>query len=163
MRIVFGLIFFSTLFLLLSETKAHSYDFYCRLIRDIPVTIAKTERGDIPIIYWMSDRLSTDSTPQEWCTLVSRRFQAAQDNQQLNYLSTGIVNGEQVICTSDRVGGNCVDILLPLIPGSNPREIIEQLLDLRGLANGRAIEQGNNQELYINFSEYISRIPALND
>lgn len=150
----------SSILLFFSSAQSYAYDFFCASVRNIPTTMSRTERGDIPIIYWMSDRLPADLTPQKRCEIVSNRLQAAQDNQRLKYLSTGVINGQQVICTSDRHGGACLDTLFTLIPGSDPRKILTQLLDLRGLSNGRAIEQGDDQRIYINFSDYTSRIPA---
>lgn len=150
---------FSLLFISI-EAKAHDPDFFCGSKQGIPTTIARTERGNIPVIYWITEDLPGNLTPQSRCEQVSNKLQAAQDHQRLKYLSSGILNGQPVICTSDKPNGNCIDILFTLLTGSDPKHIINYL-DLRGLANGRAIEQGNDEQtIYIDFSEYLSRIPS---
>lgn len=152
--------FLSTSFLLFNlESKARSFDFYCGSSRGVPTTIARTENGNKPIIYWVSTNLPEGLTPQDRCQQVAKRLQAAQDNQRLSHLSSGSMNGQPVICVSDKFGGDCVDLLFTLKSGSDPKKILNQLLDLRGIANGRAIEQGNDKQIYINFMEYVKRIP----
>lgn len=153
-------LFTSTSFLMLSsESQARPLDFLCELRQGIPVTIYRTEGGNIPIIRWVSTNLPGGLTPQKRCHLVSDKLQAALDNQRLSYLATGRINGQPVICASDRVGGGCVDVLFTLKPGSDPKKTLKQLLYLPGLANGNAIEQGNDKQVYINFREYVRRIP----
>ena len=143
------------------ESKASSSeDFYCELRRGIPTTMVRTESGNKPIIYWVLTSYNEGLTPKDRCQQVSQKLQAAQDNHRLSHLSHGIMNGKQVICVSDRRGGDCVDILFELKPGSDPKKVLMQLLDLRGIANGKAIEQGNDKRIYINFREYVKRIPS---
>ena len=162
MKVIFGFLLSSSLFLTFLESKAYAYDFFCGSTRQgVPVTMARNvERQNFPVIYWTSNNFPGNLTPRNRCEEVSRRFQAAQDNQQLKYITIGNMNGQQVMCTSDRVNGICLDLLFTLRPGSDPRNIIMRMLDSRGLLSGRAIEQSDDQRLYINFSAYLSRIPA---
>lgn len=141
--------------------ESYAYEFVCGSVKGFPVTVAETARGDIPVIYWISNDLSGSWTPQKRCEDVSQKFQAAQDNQQLEYLSSGVINGQQVICTSNRFEGNCINVLFTLKATDDPKKILLQLLDLRGLANGQAIEQSEYDRIYIDFEEYLNRIPAL--
>jgi len=122
--------------------------------------MVKTESGNKPIIYWVSTNFPEGLTAQERCQQASKNLQAAQDNQRLSYLLSGIMNGKQVICVSDRSGGSCVDIIFELKPGSEPKKLLMQIFDLRGIANGKAIEQGNDKRIYINFRDYVERIPS---
>lgn len=149
--------------LVLSEhvkPNAKNRDFFCEFRRGIPVTVARTERGNKVIIRWVSTRLSGNLTPQERCEQVSSKLQAAQDNQRLNNLISDKVNGQQVICVSDKSSDRCVDILITLKPGSNAKKALRELLDLRGLANGKAIEEGEDKRINIDFSMYLKRIPV---
>lgn len=72
----------------------------------VPTTIAKTRRGDVPVIRWVST-WSTGSgfTPQKRCEIVSKSFQTYHEAGQLNYLTTGRVNGQAVICPAITQGG----------------------------------------------------------
>jgi hypothetical protein len=151
---------FANIILFILESQAISLDdFYCEVRREIPTTMVRTESGNKPIIYWVSTILPEGIKPEDRCQEASKNLQAAQDNQRLSYLSHGTMNGKQVICVSDRKGGSCVDIIFELKPGSQPQKVLMQLLDLRGIANGKAIEQGNDKRIYINFREYVKRIP----
>ena len=154
-KIYYSLVFciYTQFLFLLPNAQARSRDFFCELRGGIPITMAQTEEGKIPIIYWKSKDLPKDLTPQSRCEQVSAKFQAAQDNGLLNYLSIGSTNGVQVICISDRLNGECLDTLFTLNRGSDPKKILKSLLDLRGLANGKSIEQSDDDRIYINFLE----------
>jgi hypothetical protein len=143
------------------KSKAENRDFFCESRRGIPVTVARTERGNKVIIRWVSTRrLFGNLTPQKHCEQVSSNLQAAQDNQRLNNLISDKVNGQQVICVSDKPRGNCVDILITLKPGSNAKKALIELLDLRGIGDGKAIEEGEDKRINIDFSMYLKRTPV---
>lgn len=154
-----GLFTSTSVLVLSSESQARPLDFFCELRQGIPVTIYRSESGNIPIIRWVSTNLPRDLTRQLRCQQVSNRLQAALDNQRLSHFTSGRINGQPVICTSDRVGGGCVDVLFTLNPGSDPKKIYTQLLDLRGIGDGNIIEQGDDKQVYINFMDYVRRIP----
>jgi Circadian oscillating protein COP23 len=142
------------------KSNAENRDFFCESDKDPPVTIAQTERGKKTIIRWVSTKLYGNLTPQERCKQVSEKFQAAQNNQRLNYLVADNVNRQQVICISDKRNGNCKDILMTLKPGSDAKKVLRELLDLRGLANGKAIEEGEDKKINIDFLMYLERTPV---
>ena len=158
LNFIIGLFPCTSFFFLSSGSQAHPSDFFCELRQGIPVTIYRSESGNKPIIRWVSTNLPNNLTPQKRCEMVSEKFQAALDHQLL-YFATGSRNGQPVMCASDRVGGGCLDVLFTFNPGSDPKKILTQLLDLRGLANGNAIEQGDDKQVYINFMDYVRRIP----
>ena len=40
------------------------------------------------------------------------------------------MNGQSVICTSDRMGGECQTLLLTILPKDDPLQTLEQLSDI---------------------------------
>ena len=101
-------------------SEAENRRFFCdtdnhHSLGNVPSTIARTTRGDIPIINWVSER-TNGWTPERRCELVSQRFQRYYDNGTLKYIRTGNINNHPVICVASSKGGDCLerDVLLTL-------------------------------------------------
>ena len=94
-------------------------------------TFAWNNKNKKPIITWNKENFSDAGfDPQKRCETVSPKFQEAYANQTLNFLTHGTMNGQSVICTSDRVGGECQTLLLTLLPENDPLQTLEQLSDI---------------------------------
>lgn len=141
---------------------AEGTTFFCGTSNDgVPVTYARTPRGNVPMIRWVS----TNSFPPQWssqrrCQEVSQRFQRNSDNGTLQALKTGTINGQPAVCAAISEDEPCTDrnLLFTLKPGSDARRTVERLLDTRGLAAGTVVEQSacqNNCPIYINMSTYL--------
>ena len=64
--------------------------FFCGNLDSVPVTIARTSTGEVPIIFWNSPDLGeSDSNPQERCEDVSAKLQTYYECGELNYITTG--------------------------------------------------------------------------
>ncbi|EDX74207.1 hypothetical protein MC7420_4192 [Coleofasciculus chthonoplastes PCC 7420] len=131
----------------------------CGTSNGAPATIAHMARGSIPIIRWVYNDFPPPATPQQRCEEVSRRFQVYHDNANLNYLTTGTMNGEPVICVARIPGGDCTGVLFTLKPGSNPKRILLMLLDRRGLTAGNTINQNGEKRIYVDVMDYLDSIP----
>ena len=80
-----------------------------------PTTVARTERGKVPIIQWTTALTSRIMImPQQACEEISPRFQQAYDNGTLNFVTNGTMNGQPVICTTSGYGGTCRTLLMTL-------------------------------------------------
>jgi len=132
-----------------TPSKAQEQQFFCgtdynyRYDTTVPATIARTTRGNVPMIQWVSYWASNSGwTPQRRCQAIANRFQRYYDNGMLKYMRTGIVNGYPVICIGSSTGGSCRarDVLVTLKWGSNPAFILEQMTDLRGRARGEILQ-----------------------
>ncbi|MGK7899861.1 MAG: COP23 domain-containing protein [Hormoscilla sp.] len=132
-----------------TPSKAQEQQFFCgtdynyRYDTTVPATIARTTRGDVPMIHWVSYWASNSGwTPQRRCQAIANRFQRYYDNGMLKYMRTGIVNGYRVICVGTSTGGSCRprDVLVTLKWGRNPALILEQMTDLRRRARGEILE-----------------------
>lgn len=131
-----------------APSKAQEQQFFCGTDNNyrygtVPATIARTTRGNVPMIHWVSYWASNSGwTPQRRCQAIANRFQRYYDNGMLKYMRTGIVNGYRVICVGTSTGGGCRqrDVLVTLKWGRNPALILEQMTDLRRRARGEILE-----------------------
>lgn len=132
-----------------TPSKAQEQQFFCgtdynyRYGTTVPATIARTTRGDVPMIHWVSYWASNSGwTPERRCQAIANRFQRYYDNGMLKYMRTGVVNGYPVICVGTSTGGSCRprDVLVTLKWGRDPAYILEQMTDLRGRARGEILE-----------------------
>lgn len=148
-----------------SAQETQQPKFLCGSWRDIPMTVAQTPRGNIPIIYWVSDWVndpSSDLTPQSRCEIVSDNFQQAYDRGELQYITTGVKNGQNIVCVAQEDNGPCVSQLFTLKPGSDPDESVKQLMNIgdnyANLNDGPLYQSGTGgKRLYINFEDFLSQ------
>ncbi|MCU0517948.1 MAG: COP23 domain-containing protein [Oscillatoria sp. Prado101] len=105
----------------------------------VPVTYARTPRGVVPIINWVSDHF-TDSgyTPMRRCLEVTSRFQSAYNNGTLNYITTGVKNGQPVVCVTSASNGPCSSILFTLKPGTDASRTLQAIFDIQNMGAAAA-------------------------
>lgn len=131
-------------------------EFYCSLSSDgTPTTFVKNARGTFPVIRWVS-RIFDDVgyVPETRCRQVSSKFQQFQKRGLLNYVTTGRVNNQPVICVSNAQDGPCLGILFTLKPNQNANRTLQQLFDLRANASAGPLEESQGR-LYLDLSQYI--------
>ena len=84
-----------------SQALTATTSFVCGKSQGTPATIARTKKGDFPIILWSSEAMSDAGfTPQLRCQQVSARFQSFYRNGRLKSLTTGTLNNQPVICAT---------------------------------------------------------------
>ncbi|NMF65713.1 hypothetical protein DP113_14465 [Brasilonema octagenarum UFV-E1] len=102
--------------------------FFCGMNEGMLATLVRTSQGNIPMIRWIS---GNDSEKTARCKDVSARFQRTYENGTLNYLRTGTIKGQPVICAaaSKEDISPCTDstVLFILKPGTNPQQILDKL------------------------------------
>ncbi len=138
-----------------SQSESGSREFFCFNNRKgIPTTYLRTENGEKrAVIRWESKVFKPSGwTPSDRCKEVSQRFQTANNNGSLEYITNGIMNKKKVICTATEVGGQCVDLLFTLLPKEkNQGEAI--LTQLNKLLNGESqtvlVQSSGEKQLYI--------------
>ncbi|MBD2199162.1 MULTISPECIES: COP23 domain-containing protein [Calothrix] len=111
---------------------AQSTTFFCdRNSQGVLTTYAQTKSRNVPVIRWKSwDFAAAGYTPEQRCEEVSRRFQTYKNNGMLNYITTGIMNRQSVVCVSSAKGGGCQGLLFTLKPGANASRVLQQLFDI---------------------------------
>ena len=121
-----------------TQPSSEKISFYCGINNGVPRTIAKTPRGEVSVISWVSNfGAEVGYTPQTRCEEVSNRFGQYYDKGILNYITTGRKNNHDVVCVSSKNGGACDGLLLTLKPGDTASSVIPQLFDVASLGSAR--------------------------
>jgi len=124
--------------------KTATTNFICGKFEGKPATVARTKKGDIPIVIWSSEGFSQSGfTPQVRCQKVSARFQMMYRSGQLKYITAGTVNNLPVICATKQLGSSCnqQNFLYTLKPNSDPQQVIKRLTMIRNRATSRGLEE----------------------
>lgn len=142
---------------------AQSTTFFCAVNKGVPVTYARTPRGKIPMIRWVDNSFGGRWTPGQRCADVSQRFQRNYDNGTLKFITTGTLKGNRVVCAATSFDDACTEktLLFTLKRGTNANNanrIVANLLDGRGLAAGKVVNQSGNPPLYVNVDVYLSNV-----
>jgi hypothetical protein len=137
-------------------TTAEETAFFCGTSQGVPATIARTPRGEVPIIFWNSSTLSkSGDMPQKLCEEVSQKFQTYYKNGTLKYITTERKNGQLVACVAQEENGSCSgEPLFSLNSNeSNPRVTLQRIFRIR-VASAAPINETNSR-LYINLDKYL--------
>lgn len=137
--------------------------FYCELGNGMPTTMAITPRGKVPIIRWFSTYFTGSGyTPERRCQEVSVRFQTYYNNNTLNYVTTGVINNQPVVCVTSTSGGGCQRLLFTLKRGQDASRTLQQLFDVRAGASGPLYESsgGSKTNTYIDMNNLLQTAPV---
>jgi hypothetical protein len=117
-------------------SPAQTTSFFCGISPEgVYTTYGKTDRGDIPIIRWVSNHFADSGyTPRQRCLEVSNRFQDYYQKGILKYITVGIRNRQPVVCISQS-GFGCDQLLFTLKRGTDAARVVQRLNDF---ANGVA-------------------------
>ncbi|MUG92688.1 hypothetical protein F7734_09575 [Scytonema sp. UIC 10036] len=160
------LVVFSTVSVLQpAHAKPKATAFVCGQSKGVPATLAQTPGGNVPVIRWTSNVFQEAGyDAQTRCKMVSSRFQNYFQNQQLTYLTTGKINGQNVVCVAQVENGGCArdlpeeGLLFTLKPGTNPGQTLRQLMQVRVKASGPLNESA--RPVYINMEEFVRTTPV---
>lgn len=141
--------------------QAQSIKYFCDNSSSPPTTVASTPRGKIPLIRWSTTLGGGEYDPLSRCRVVSARFQTLYDSKSLRFLTTGRMNGQNVICVAADRNGGCLPngLLFTLKPGSNPRTTLQQMFNISRLATSGPILESTQQRLYIDLNELLEAVP----
>ncbi len=124
----------------------------------VPATVVKTKSGkQVPIIYWKSSTFSGSGwTPERRCREVSMRFQQFHSTDNLEFITTGRMNGLPVICVANSNGGPCAGLLYTLKPGQNATATLQKLFDVQKKPDGSPLEETTSR-MYVSVDSVIQR------
>lgn len=138
-----------TLFPTAAHAKAES--FQCLVNGSTPTTVAVMSDGRrVPMIKWVSNEFD-GWTPMRRCQAVSDRLTANKET--LRYLTTGVINGMNVICTAISKGADCDQLIYTLKAGQNPSATLRRLFDVRTKATSALTE--TNQTTYVDINKLL--------
>jgi hypothetical protein len=135
---------------------AERTSFSCGKHEKYPATIALTTRGKLTVIVWTT-AVSNGMTPKQRCNDASQRFQTAYENGNINYLTTGVIGDNHVICSAREEDGDCVEVLFTVNPSSDPNKVLQDLLRIRAYKGGPVYQNGNGP-IYVNLEEYLNTL-----
>lgn len=149
-----------------SPVQAQYTTFQCRDIDGVPTTVAETSRGTVPVVHWKSDYFSESGwTPEARCQEVSQRFQTYHENDQLKYLVTGIMNHQDVVCTSNAKKGGCQNLLFTLKPisetGKTPSQTLRELMNVRE-RKGSALNE-TEERFVVEMEQFLNEASVLEE
>ncbi|WP_373541898.1 COP23 domain-containing protein [Chamaesiphon sp.] len=127
-----------------SQALTATTRFVCARADGKPATVARTKKGDVPIVIWSSEGFSEAGfTPQVRCQQVSARFQSLYRSGQLKYITAGSLNKLPVVCATTKLGNTCnqQNLLYTLKPNSDPQLVIARLMAIRNRASSRGLEE----------------------
>lgn len=122
----------------------HPGEFYCGTNGNHPATLVRhPNRGEVVFINWKSDYFGASGwTPGVRCAEVSQRFQYYQQQDLLNYVVPGSMNGYPVLCAARNINDKCSGRLLFMLKlGADPSAAIAQIYDLNLDANASPLNQ----------------------
>jgi Circadian oscillating protein COP23 len=131
--------------------------FFCDDGHGIPTTFVENPRGRLPIVRWVSHYFTGSGyDPYTRCQEVSGRFQRYSDEGRLNYITTGMMNGQPVVCVSGYAGGPCDGLLFTLKRGQDASRVVQQLFDIPARASGPLYESGSR--FYLDMKQYLGSL-----
>lgn len=109
------------------KSKLSNYYFSCRSINGVPTTVIQSDRwGERQIIRWVVDyEFDAKRRCQETTNRLNKFFRKGG-----LYITHGVINGQPVICTTDKVGNGCKELLFTLKPSDDPEAVLEDLFGL---------------------------------
>lgn len=128
--------------------------FSCEMAGSVPATVASTPAGPKTVIRWVSGYFSESGyTPLTRCKEVSERFQTYMNQGLLNYITTGYMNNQPVVCVTSSNGGGCQGLLFTLKSGENASRVLQQLFEVKAGAAGPLNE--SSERLYIDVNQML--------
>jgi Circadian oscillating protein COP23 len=127
-----------------SHALTAATSFICGTSNGKPATVARTKKGDVPIVVWSSEEFSSSGfNPQTRCQQVSARFQSLYRSGQLKYITAGTINKLPVVCATKQLKGACdrQNLLYTLKPNSDASLAIKKLTAIRNRATSIVIEE----------------------
>lgn len=110
--------------------------FICDPKSEKPTMVARTLKGDIPVVTWEYEGFSNDGyNPLTRCNNVADRFEKARQSGSLeyNYVTTGTLNGWNVVCLVKNKGDSCTEqgLLFTLHDEKDSKSILLELVKAR--------------------------------
>lgn len=138
-----------------APANAGAQSFSCTTVGRVPTTVANMSSGQqIPMIRWVSSVFDDSGwSPARRCNEVSARLTSLNNSDSLRYLTTGQMNGMNVICSSLKKNDRCSDLVYTLKPSQNPSQTLRKLFVVRTYAVGPLNETGDR--VYIDVNEYL--------
>jgi Circadian oscillating protein COP23 len=149
---------------LMTPARAGESKFTCGVSKGVPATVARTSRGNVPIIRWVSNAFADSGYSAEYrCSVVSAKFQEYYSAGTLNYLTTGTANNQPVVCVAATKGGPCSGVLFTLRPGSDPWTTLTRLMNVRVQAGpplNESASASSTDSQFVDMGDFLATAPT---
>jgi hypothetical protein len=114
-----------------TQSKQASGAFSCKIIDGFPNTVVNhPDRGQVLFIKWRGTNYPNNLTANEYCNVVSRRFQKSKESGSLMFITSETKNGENKICSS-KMENNICEVELFKVPSSiDAKSIIRGIYEI---------------------------------
>ena len=130
--------------------------YYCDTSDGLPATMYTDGEANSPLIRWKYEGFGSRWTPQKRCEEVARRFQNYENEGTLEFITTGQMNGYNVVCVARYDGGSCGDrLLMTLPPDRDPDLALESLFNVVGVYENNDPRSLHDGRLYIDVDNLI--------
>jgi hypothetical protein len=157
-------------------SMAQSVSFTCAVDNtNTPTTYAQTPEGAAEVFKWKSTYFPPPYTPMQRCQEITQRMNNYQGRGMLNYLVSGRVNGEPVICAGTRCDPSGSNLLLTLRRDQNPQQVLREIdanrqgaagpsMQLAGgskrsSSSASALTQNSDGSVTLNMNQYLNSAP----
>jgi len=118
--------------------------FYCETAQGIPTTFYKDRHKEVAFILWDSDYFKRSGyTPERRCREVTARLNNYFRDKSEQSITYGKMNGEPVVCITDREGGGCTGLLYTLKGNQNGEKAMDLLIGQLQTATGSRESTGS--------------------
>lgn len=111
----------------------------CTPVSGVPTTAGRGFGRTIPLMTWYPSSFDRAGwTPQKRCQTVSQKLDGIRQKGELNYLTTGTVARQSVICAIDKPSASCTsgNMIMTLEKDQNPTDTLLGLVQLQPTSSG---------------------------
>lgn len=144
-------------------------NFYCGKFTDkysgetIPATMAYVpqRKASVSVIAWKSDYIPAWDA-QTRCDTVSPKFQTFYEDSRLDYLTTGVNNGYDIVCAAvEKQPCQADDQLFQVTASDDPQAVLKGLTGIIGGKSSEPIYQSSGQQIYVSMDKLLDAAPTV--
>ncbi|MFB2967980.1 COP23 domain-containing protein [Aerosakkonema sp. BLCC-F183] len=140
------------------STNTTNATFFCGTSNGVPATMARTPRGEMPMILWNSPTIVPSGDTQKQCEDVSNRLQSYYNNGTFKYITTRRMNGQTVACVAEQNNDEATCSGDPLFalnipPQTKPADALQGIFRIR-MASASPIME-TSKPVYISLDEWL--------
>ena len=149
--------------------RTNSINFYCGEYTDeasgetFPATMAYVpqRKASVSIIAWKSNYIPAWDAKRR-CDTVSPKFQTFHEEHRLDYLTTGVNNGYDIICAVVKPGQPCTpeDQLFQTKATDKPDAVLEGLTGIIEGESSEIIRQSSHGKHYVSMKKLLDAAPV---
>lgn len=151
-----GVIMLGAVTTISSPSKAQDQTYFCEESGGVWTTFVRNyDNKKIPLVRWETNL--AEDTPHIRCQEVSNKFQKAYTTGALNFMTTGTMGGQHVVCGTNQYGNPCKEVLFALKSHQDANYILQNLKN-QGYGLNEPIKQSHSS-IYIDMNLLLNGKP----